>query len=124
MGVSYRIVECSSWRKSKARNEPSAPTETKMSALCGSHDRSYTARSCAMSCVSACDVLMSHSVAVVSVEHVTILAGAVGFQLNDVMGGKLNMACLLFCRQRLSSFSVLRLTFDSTLRSESEYSSV
>jgi hypothetical protein len=32
---------------------------------------------------------MSHSVAVVSVEHVTMLAGAVGFQLNDVMGGRL-----------------------------------
>jgi hypothetical protein len=88
-GVSYRIVECSSCRRSKARNEPSAPTETKMSALWGNHERSYTARSCAMSCVRAWPVLMSHSVAVVSVEHVTMLAGAVGFQLNDVMGGRL-----------------------------------
>lgn len=33
---SYRMVECSSWRRSKARREPSAPTETKMSEDSGS----------------------------------------------------------------------------------------
>lgn len=95
LGVSYRIVECSSWRRSNARNDPSAPTDTKMSLLCGSHDKSYTALSCAMSCVSAWDVLMSHSVAVVSVEHVTMLCGAFGFQLKLVIGGKFDGFCLL-----------------------------
>lgn len=35
-GVSYRMVECSSERRSKARREPSAPTETKMSVDPGS----------------------------------------------------------------------------------------
>jgi hypothetical protein len=35
-GVSYRMVECSSERRSKARSEPSAPTETKISLLPGS----------------------------------------------------------------------------------------
>jgi hypothetical protein len=34
-GVSYRIVECSSERRSKARREPSALTETKISVLPG-----------------------------------------------------------------------------------------
>lgn len=35
---SYRIVLCSSVLRSKARNEPSAPTETKISEESGSHD--------------------------------------------------------------------------------------
>lgn len=39
---------------------------------------------------------MSHSVAVVSVLQVTMDAGAVGFQLKLVMGGKLQMCCLLW----------------------------
>lgn len=35
---SYRMVECSNVRRSNARNDPSAPTETKMSEDCGNHD--------------------------------------------------------------------------------------
>lgn len=35
---SYNIVECSSCRRSNARSEPSAPTETKMSEDSGSQD--------------------------------------------------------------------------------------
>lgn len=36
-GVSYRIVECSRLRRSKARRLPSAPTDTKISVDPGSH---------------------------------------------------------------------------------------
>lgn len=39
---------------------------------------------------------MSHSVAVVSVEQVTILCGDVGFQLKEVIGGRFDTCCLLF----------------------------
>ncbi len=35
---SYKMVECSRVRRSKARSEPSAPTETKMSEEFGSQD--------------------------------------------------------------------------------------
>ena len=35
---SYKIVECSRVRRSNARSEPSAPTETKISAERGNHD--------------------------------------------------------------------------------------
>jgi hypothetical protein len=35
---SYKIVECSSVRRSNARSDPSAPTDTKISAERGSHD--------------------------------------------------------------------------------------
>lgn len=93
-----------------------------MSALWGNHDRSYTARSCAISCVRAWDVLMSHNVAVVSVEHVTMLAGAVGFHENDVIGGKLYTGCLL-CEQSVRS-PKSQPTLDNTLRSCSRYCSL
>lgn len=49
VGVSYKMVECSNERRSKARKEPSAPTDTKISVEVGSHATSYTSRSCAIS---------------------------------------------------------------------------
>ena len=39
---------------------------------------------------------MSHSVAVVSIEQVTMELGVTGFQLNDVIGGRLVWGDLLF----------------------------
>ena len=44
-GVSYRMVLCSSERRSKARKDPSAPTDTKMSVEPGNQATSYTSRS-------------------------------------------------------------------------------
>lgn len=38
--ASYRIVECSSDRKSNIRTLPSAPTEAKISGDCGDHSTS------------------------------------------------------------------------------------
>ena len=48
-----------------------------------------------MSCVIACELLMSHNVAVVSIEQVTMLSGRVGFHEKDVMGGRLVCGDLL-----------------------------
>ena len=85
-GVSYRIVECSRLRRSNARSEPSAPTETKMSVDPGSHATSYTSRSCAMSCVMAVEVSMFHTVHVVSMEEVTTRMGDFSFHEKFVSG--------------------------------------
>jgi hypothetical protein len=41
-----------------------------------------------MSWVSACEVLMSHRVAVVSMEQVTMEFGDIAFQEKEVMGGR------------------------------------
>ncbi len=86
VGVSYKIVECSRERRSNARRDPSAPTETKMSVDDGSHATSYTSRSCAMSWVTALAVSMFHTVHVVSMEEVTIIEGAFSFQEKFVIG--------------------------------------
>lgn len=43
-----------------------------------------------------------------SVEHVTIDAGAVGFQLNDVIGGRLYNGCLLWIVRPLAAFTDIR----------------
>lgn len=85
-GVSYKMVECSSERRSKARNEPSAPTDTKMSVEPGSHATSYTSRSWAISCVIAVDVSMFHTVHVVSIEEVTTRFGDFSFHEKLVKG--------------------------------------
>ena len=80
------MVECSRLRRSNARSEPSAPTETKMSVDPGSHATSYTSRSCAMSCVIAVDVSIFHTVHVVSMEDVTIRLGDFSFHEKLVSG--------------------------------------
>ena len=85
-GASYRMVECSKLRRSKARRLPSAPTEQNMSVEPGSQATSNTSRSCAMSCVIALSVLTSHTVQVVSMDEVTIRAGESAFHENDVRG--------------------------------------
>lgn len=64
LAASYRIVECSSARRSNMRTEPSAPTEAKTSRVAGDQATSYTSRSCAMSCVIGTDVEMSQTVQV------------------------------------------------------------
>ena len=85
-GVSYRIVECSRLRRSNARRDPSAPTETKESTDPGAHATSYTSRSCAMSCVTAVEAERSQTVHVVSIEDVTIRLGLTVFHEKDVRG--------------------------------------
>ena len=85
-GVSYKIVECSRLRRSKARKLPSAPTETKMSVEPGNHATSYTSRSCAISCVIAWEVSMFQTVHVVSIDDVTTRLGAFSFHEKLVNG--------------------------------------
>jgi hypothetical protein len=85
-GVSYKIVECSRLRRSKARKLPSAPTETKMSVDPGNHATSYTSRSCAISCVIAWEVSMFQTVHVVSIDDVTTRLGAFSFHEKLVNG--------------------------------------
>jgi hypothetical protein len=85
-GASYRIVECSRLRRSKARKLPSAPTEQNISVEPGSQATSNTSRSCAISCVIALRVLTSQTVHVVSMEEVTIRAGEMAFQEKEVSG--------------------------------------
>ena len=53
-----------------------------------------------MSWVIAWDVLMSHNVAVVSIEQVTIDSGRVGFHAKEVMGGRLDWGDLLWGERR------------------------
>ena len=96
-GVSYRIVECSSERRSNARSEPSAPTDTKMSVDPGSHATSYTSRSCAMSCVIADEVSIFHTVHVVSMEDVTTRLGDFSFHEKDVRGAPVLLFWTLLC---------------------------
>ena len=85
-GVSYRIVEWSRARRSKARRLPSAPTETKISVEPGNHATSYTSRSCAMSCVMAVEVSIFQTVHVVSIEDVTTRLGDFSFHEKLVSG--------------------------------------
>ena len=79
-------MECSRERRSKARKEPSAPTDTKMSVDPGSQATSYTSRSCAMSWVIAVEVSMFQTVHVVSIEDVTTRLGDFSFQEKLVKG--------------------------------------
>ena len=96
-GVSYRIVECSRLRRSNARSEPSAPTETKMSVEPGSQATSYTSRSCAMSWVMAVEVSMFQTVHVVSIEDVTMRLGDFSFHENEVSGAPVLLFWTLLC---------------------------
>lgn len=85
-GVSYRMVECSRLRKSKARKLPSAPTDTKMSVEPGNQATSYTSRSWAMSWVIAVDVSIFQTVHVVSMDAVTMRLGDFSFHEKLVNG--------------------------------------
>lgn len=99
-GVSYRIVECSRLRKSKARRLPSAPTETNMSVEPGSQATSYTSRSCAMSCVMAVAVSMFQTVHVVSMDEVTMRLGDFSFHEKLVKGAPEAWFCTFDCPER------------------------
>jgi len=96
-GVSYRIVECSRLRKSKARKLPSAPTETNMSVDPGNQATSYTSRSWAISWVIADEVSMFQTVHVVSMEEVTIKLGAFSFHEKFVNGAPVDWLWTLDC---------------------------
>jgi hypothetical protein len=96
-GVSYRIVECSKLRRSKARRLPSAPTETKISVDPGNHATSYTSRSCAINCVMAVAVSMFQTVQVVSMDDVTTRLGLFSFHEKFVRGAPAPWVCTLDC---------------------------
>jgi hypothetical protein len=50
----------------------------------------------AINCVTAVWFVISHSVAVVSIEHVTTEFGETAFQLSEVIGGRLVAGSLLW----------------------------
>lgn len=95
-GVSYKMVECSRERRSNARSDPSAPTETKASIEPGTHATSYTSRSCAMSWVTAAEVEISHTVHVVSIDEVTMRFGDIVFHENEVSGADVGFGFLVY----------------------------
>ena len=80
------MVLCSRLRRSNMRTLPSAPQLTKVSVLPAQNRTSKTSLSCAMSCVLAVSVGMSHIVHVVSMLDVIISLGETWFQSSDVRG--------------------------------------
>ncbi len=80
------MVLCSKLLRSNIRTLPSAPQETKTSTLFAQKRTSYTSLSCAMSCVLAVSVGISHIVHVVSMDEVMIKEGWTTFQSSDVIG--------------------------------------
>jgi hypothetical protein len=90
------MVECSSERRSNARSDPSAPTLTNASVLCGTQATSYTSRSCAINWVTAVLEDISQTVQVVSIDEVTIKDGDIVFQANEVRGGVEGFGFLLW----------------------------
>src|SRR3982074_462402 len=80
------IVLCSRLRRSNIRTLPSAPQLTKTSTLLAQKRTSKTSLSCAMSCVLAVRVGMSHIVHVVSMLDVMIRLGEMVFQSKAVIG--------------------------------------
>ena len=91
------MVLCSRLRRSNARREPSAPTETNISVEPGSQATSYTSRSCAISCVTAVDVSRFHTVHVVSIEDVTTRLGIFSFHEKFVSGAPPLWPCTFDC---------------------------
>lgn len=83
---SYIIVLCSRLLKSNIRTLPSAPQLTKTSTLLAQNRTSKTSLSCAMSCVLAVKVGISHIVHVVSILEVIIRLGDKLFQSREVSG--------------------------------------
>jgi hypothetical protein len=80
------MVLCSKLRRSNIRTEPSAPHETKTSTLPAQNRTSKTSLSCAMSCVFAVKVGISHIVHVVSILLVIMSFGLRVFQSSEVSG--------------------------------------
>lgn len=98
------IVECSKLRRSNIRTLPSAPQDTKTSTEPAQNRTSKTSLSCAISCVFAVKVGMSHIVQVVSIEEVMISFGESVFQSNEVKGAVCSGVLLLERRARGWSF--------------------
>ena len=84
------MVEWSNRRRSNIRTDPSAPTDAKMSFPCA-NAKSKTSLSCAISCVRAFCVEISHIVQVVSIDAVPIKLGSVSFQSNEVSGAQYSL---------------------------------
>jgi len=80
------MVLCSRLRRSNIRTLPSAPQLTKTSTLLAQNRTSKTSLSCAMSCVLAVRVGMSHIVQVVSMLDVMMRLGDSVFQSSEVRG--------------------------------------
>lgn len=80
------MVLCSKLRRSNILTLPSAPQLTKTSTLLAQNRTSKTSLSCAISCVLAVNVGMSHIVHVVSMLEVMIKLGETVFQSKDVNG--------------------------------------
>lgn len=83
---SYMMVLCSKLRRSNMRTLPSAPQLKKTSTLLAQNRTSKTSLSCAINCVLAVKVGMSHIVQVVSMLDVIIKLGDTLFQSKDVRG--------------------------------------
>jgi hypothetical protein len=83
---SYIIVLCSRLRRSNILTLPSAPQLTKTSTLLAQNRTSKTSLSCAINCVFAVNVGISHIVHVVSMLDVMIKLGETVFQSKEVNG--------------------------------------
>ena len=80
------MVLCSKLLRSNIRTLPSAPQLTKTSTLFAQNRTSNTSLSCAINCVFAVSVGISHIVQVVSMLEVIIRLGDRVFQSRDVRG--------------------------------------
>ena len=80
------MVLCSRLLRSNIRTLPSAPQLTKTSTLLAQNRTSNTSLSCAINCVFAVSVGISHIVQVVSMLEVIIRLGDRVFQSRDVRG--------------------------------------
>ena len=80
------MVLCSRLLRSNIRTLPSAPQLTKTSTLFAQNRTSNTSLSCAINCVFAVSVGISHIVQVVSMLEVMIKLGDRVFQSSDVRG--------------------------------------
>jgi hypothetical protein len=80
------MVLCSKLRRSNIRTLPSAPQLTNTSTLLAQNRTSKTSLSCAINCVLAVNVGISHIVHVVSILEVMIKLGETVFQSSDVSG--------------------------------------
>lgn len=80
------MVLCSKLRRSNIRTLPSAPQLTNTSTLLAQNRTSKTSLSCAINCVLAVNVGMSHIVHVVSILEVMIKLGETVFQSREVSG--------------------------------------
>lgn len=98
------IVLCSKLLRSNIRTLPSAPQLTNTSTLLAQNRTSYTSLSCAINCVLAVNVGMSHIVHVVSMLEVIIRLGETTFQSREVIGAVCSGVFELERRARGESF--------------------